>query len=67
VPASPCIGVCQLRRGTDLCEGCLRTLTEITEWGSATAERRREIVAAADKRRIEEPSAGIAAVRSEPK
>jgi len=38
---SPCTGVCRL--GSDgLCEGCLRTGTEIGSWiGMSEAERRR--------------------------
>jgi predicted Fe-S protein YdhL (DUF1289 family) len=49
---SPCIGVCQLRAGTSLCEGCLRTLAEISEWSEATSARRREILAAVARRRL---------------
>lgn len=48
--ASPCIGVCQLQPGTRLCDGCLRTVAEITEWRSASPHRRREILAAAAER-----------------
>jgi len=36
-------------------------LTEITEWGSATSDRRLEILAAAGKRRTDEASARTAA------
>jgi len=38
---SPCTGVCRL--GSDgLCDGCLRTATEIGNWiGMADSERRR--------------------------
>jgi len=38
---SPCTGVCRL--GSDgLCDGCLRTATEIASWiGMADSERRR--------------------------
>ena len=34
VITSPCVGVCQLRPGTSLCEGCLRTASEIGEWSA---------------------------------
>lgn len=37
----------------DVCLGCGRTLNEITEWGGADAERRREILAAAEQRRAQ--------------
>jgi predicted Fe-S protein YdhL (DUF1289 family) len=52
---SPCVSICKMdsRRGTGderaaggLCVGCLRTLDEIIEWGTATDARRRAIVAA---------------------
>lgn len=29
---SPCIGVCKLDPKTQLCKGCFRNITEITEW-----------------------------------
>jgi uncharacterized protein len=29
---SPCINVCRIHPGTGWCEGCLRTLEEITVW-----------------------------------
>lgn len=44
--ASPCVGVCRLRTATNLCEGCLRTVAEITEWSGASPTRRREILGA---------------------
>jgi hypothetical protein len=57
---SPCVSICKMdpRRGTDaertaggLCVGCLRTLDEIIEWGTASDERRRRIVAMTVARR----------------
>lgn len=42
--ASPCIGICQLDGAGRYCVGCLRTLPEIAEWGSASNERRRAIL-----------------------
>ena len=37
---SPCIGVCRLDLGRQLCEGCMRTTQEIACWPYAdTAER----------------------------
>jgi uncharacterized protein len=29
---SPCINICRVHAGTQWCEGCLRTLDEITRW-----------------------------------
>ena len=33
---SPCISVCQMSPGTDLCAGCWRTLDEIASWSRAS-------------------------------
>lgn len=30
---SPCIGVCRIDEATGWCAGCLRTRTEIADWG----------------------------------
>ena len=43
---SPCVGVCKLDEAGSLCLGCNRTLTEIAQWGSATALRKQEILKA---------------------
>lgn len=62
VITSPCVGVCQLRPGTSLCEGCLRTASEIGEWSAASDERRALILQAAIGRREAEhtsPSSDI--------
>lgn len=42
---SPCIGVCQMHPATGYCEGCFRTLAEITEWSRADEARKRAILA----------------------
>ena len=42
---SPCNKVCVLDEATGWCRGCGRAIGEIAEWGSAPAERRREILA----------------------
>jgi predicted Fe-S protein YdhL (DUF1289 family) len=41
--ASPCLSVCRIQADTGLCEGCFRTLSEISAWSGADE---------ADKRRI---------------
>lgn len=51
---SPCIRMCTLD-DTDVCLGCGRSLKEITEWGGADPERRREILEAAARRRATRP------------
>jgi predicted Fe-S protein YdhL (DUF1289 family) len=33
---SPCISVCQMNPGTELCVGCWRTLDEIAGWSRAS-------------------------------
>ncbi|MDB5751116.1 MAG: YbaK/prolyl-tRNA synthetase associated protein [Ramlibacter sp.] len=38
---SPCISICRLDADSGLCEGCFRTLDEITAWsGMPDAQRR---------------------------
>jgi predicted Fe-S protein YdhL (DUF1289 family) len=45
-PPSPCTGVCLLDEATGWCVGCGRDIGEIAEWGSASPERRNEILQA---------------------
>lgn len=49
---SPCISVCILDPGRDMCIGCYRNRAEIGEWALADDERRFEIVETAEARRI---------------
>ncbi|WP_417593592.1 DUF1289 domain-containing protein [Parasphingorhabdus sp.] len=42
---SPCNDICTIDRPTGLCIGCGRSLSEIGEWGSASSDRKREILA----------------------
>ena len=48
-PASPCISVCVLDTN-DICMGCYRSATEVTDWFMASAEEKREILKLAHKR-----------------
>ncbi len=48
---SPCISVCRIEPSSGLCEGCLRTLDEIAQWGSMSDRGRREVLHAIDTRR----------------
>ena len=41
--ASPCIKQCKIDSNTSLCQGCLRTLEEITLWSKASNETKRAI------------------------
>lgn len=52
---SPCIGVCKIVRATGLCQGCLRTLDEITAWRDASEGERRRILGRVLERRRTEP------------
>jgi len=49
---TPCVGICRLLEGRDLCEGCLRSTAEITEWRDADDARRRDILRAVEARRL---------------
>jgi predicted Fe-S protein YdhL (DUF1289 family) len=40
---SPCINVCEIVPGTGLCRGCMRTIDEIVNWGSASDEYKRAV------------------------
>lgn len=42
--ASPCTNVCRIERRTGWCEGCRRTMDEITRWPHAEDDERRAIL-----------------------
>ena len=44
-PQSPCVNICVIHPETRLCTGCLRSIDEITAWGSMSPEERSEIMA----------------------
>lgn len=48
-PASPCISVCALD-ANDICMGCYRSATEVTDWFMASAQEKREILKRARER-----------------
>ncbi len=50
---SPCINRCCLDEAGLICVGCLRTLDEIIDWGTASEEEKRVIMQAVAKRREE--------------
>lgn len=41
---SPCISVCVLDPQSELCEGCGRSLDEISQWSRMTEEQRRAVM-----------------------
>jgi uncharacterized protein len=48
-PRSPCISVCVLD-DDDVCMGCYRSASEITDWFMATDEQKREVLRRARER-----------------
>lgn len=57
--ASPCINVCRMNPRTQWCEGCFRTLEEITQWATADdAYKQRVWMALAQRRTSIFPSDG---------
>ena len=60
--ASPCISICRMDSATGWCEGCLRTLDEITAWGRLNDLGRLAVLRHLPARRItwqqRQPAAG---------
>ena len=50
--ASPCINVCHMHAATGWCEGCLRTIDEITRWGRLDDAARRQVLQGLSPRRV---------------
>jgi uncharacterized protein len=42
--SSPCIKLCVIDRLSGLCEGCGRTLQEVTQWGTMSEAERVQIM-----------------------
>lgn len=59
---SPCINVCRMQDRTGLCEGCLRTLDEITVWSTLDDAGKRAVWARIEQRR-EARGVGLGAER----
>jgi uncharacterized protein len=49
---SPCINVCEIAPESGLCRGCLRTLDEIANWGSAGDDYKRAVWSEIERRRV---------------
>ena len=47
---SPCISVCRMNPQSGLCEGCLRSIEEIAQWGNAGDELKRAILMRIEQR-----------------
>jgi len=55
---SPCINLCQMNPKSGLCQGCFRSIDEITRWAqSDDATRSRILAAVARRRQAEQPAA----------
>lgn len=58
---SPCTNICRMSPDTGWCEGCQRTIDEITRWSRTSDDDRRRILAAVAERREHLGEAGQAA------
>lgn len=54
--ASPCVMTCRIIPGQDYCNGCWRTLDEISGWHRYSAAQKRAVLAALAARRAAAPS-----------
>ncbi len=63
---SPCLSVCRMDPHSELCQGCLRTLDEITAWSRMDDEGKREVWSMISKRlgKLDEIAATAAVPRS---
>lgn len=52
-PRSPCVSVCRIAPDTGLCEGCQRTMAEISGWPRYSAREKREVLHRVEARREE--------------
>jgi predicted Fe-S protein YdhL (DUF1289 family) len=50
---SPCINICKMNAHSGLCEGCLRTIDEIIEWGTASESAKRAVWVEIRQRELE--------------
>jgi predicted Fe-S protein YdhL (DUF1289 family) len=51
MPATPCMGVCQLDPVSGWCRGCYRTLGEIAGWPTYTKDEKRAVFQRIEQRR----------------
>ncbi len=50
--ASPCNHICRIEAATGCCEGCLRTLDEISAWSGMSDDEKRAVSALLPQRRV---------------
>ena len=41
---SPCISICKLNKSTGFCDGCFRTINEISQWPLMTDVERKSLL-----------------------
>lgn len=51
--ASPCINVCRMDAKSGWCEGCLRTIDEITLWSRLSDDDKRAVCAQLPARQVQ--------------
>jgi predicted Fe-S protein YdhL (DUF1289 family) len=44
--ASPCRGICRIDEPSQLCEGCLRSIDEITRWSRMNSDQKLAVLTA---------------------
>ena len=52
IAKSPCINVCKLNPKNNLCEGCLRTSEEISNWSKYSDNKKRNIISILKNRKL---------------
>ena len=57
--SSPCIGICRIDDFSGLCEGCGRTMEEISGWPSATEAEKQATLASVATRVAEDALVGV--------
>ncbi|HQR51177.1 MAG TPA: DUF1289 domain-containing protein [Methylophilaceae bacterium] len=48
---SPCIGNCRINLKAGLCEGCYRTMDEITAWPKLRDDQRHQVILVVEQRK----------------
>lgn len=48
--SSPCIGICRINVKSGLCEGCYRTVEEISGWIRMPEDDRRQVIQLVEQR-----------------
>ena len=52
IAKSPCINVCKLNPKNNLCEGCLRTSEEISNWSKYSDNKKKNIISILKNRKL---------------